>query len=155
MSQPNFSSLGVYRKVTQQELKKLLDEDYNMHDIDLEFHLEFVKGYYLSKIKKGYNYFVTATLKDTKDAELAEKWIKDRIKLSFINGIILVKEHENSNLHFHYIMSTEKAVTKNQTQKHYMSRFGHVDFKPLKSTNDYQQVLDYISKENSPEIISK
>lgn len=149
-----YQPILIHTKISQDQLKIKLDIHEDISGYDLEPHLPFIERYYLNKLKKTYNYFITATLKNVNDATLAEKWIRDRVHLSYISGIVLVKEHENTNLHFHYIMVTEKAVTKNETQKHYMSRFGHVDFRPLKTSDDYQRALDYISKENTPIFIS-
>jgi len=111
----------------------------------------YVAPYFESEAKKAkmYYYLVTYTLKYPADYPAACDYINARIKLDYVKKTIQSTENRESNIHVHQLVYSTKAMQKSIDFKHYMNRFGFIDFRPVNPTQ-LQNVVDYISKQESP-----
>lgn len=97
---------------------------------------------------KRYLYFITYTVKDPRDFESAKQYIDDRINLEYIVRTTNVIEHKETNPHIHSLVISKIPLEKSKQFKHYINRFGFIDFKPV-DPKTIQQVVDYMTKEGT------
>jgi len=106
--------------------------------------------------RKLYCYFITYTI-DPQKLDLfdeAKAYVDSRINLEYVTRTTTVVEHPDENVHFHQILYSTKPLQKSIHFKHYMTKFGFVDFKPANPKND-QKMVDYITKEGKPYTLIK
>jgi len=97
---------------------------------------------------KRYLYFVTYTIKDPREFDLAKQYIDDRVNLDYIVRTINVVEHKETNPHIHSLVASKIPLEKSKQFKHYINRFGFIDFRPV-DPKTVQQVVDYMTKEGT------
>lgn len=104
------------------------------------------------KSLKFYNYFITftttpETLKGSEEFLISQK---DREGLK-LKEFMYVKEHAETNLHYHVYLSSTKALEK-QDFKHWIKTRGHVDFKRVTPGTE-GQTKSYFYKEGTPQVL--
>lgn len=114
----------------------------------------YMKYFFKLSDVKRYMYFVTFTIKDPAHFEKAKEYVDARIELPYVHKQVNVVEHKDTNVHIHSLIYSDKPIQKSIQFKHYMSKFGFVDFKPVNPKTE-QQVLDYMTKEGDPYTLNK
>jgi len=134
----------------QQRLQELESEEFCKwaveHKLCSCYMLRFFK--YQDECTKKYIYLVTFTVKDVASIGEAEIYVRDRINLGYVEMVKYSIEHKDTNPHIHAIIYSRSPLQKSIHFKHYMNRFGFVDFKSV-NPKTVQQVVDYITKEGS------
>lgn len=102
--------------------------------------------------KKEYIYFITFTTRpETREGSeefLKSQAVRESLK---IVSFSYVKEHTETNLHYHVLLTSHKSLEKS-VFKHWISSRGNIDFKRVKPET-LNTVKSYMMKENQPIVL--
>lgn len=118
-----------------------------------------MKDYKNWKPKKVYKYMLTFTIdpkkvqgqNDTKVQDSIELYISKLLKDSKYEKVYYVKEHADSNCHWHAVIYSNNRF-KQQDIAYYKKKYGNVDISRSHDISD-EHTMKYLSKENPDKII--
>ena len=110
-------------------------------------------------INKNYMYLVTFTVDKKKvkkpNYDSIEKYIKKQFQRSplKVTKAQIVREGNGKDKHIHWHVAVQTAIPLKKDRFHYYIRkYGNIDISKSK-TNSYEELQNYISKENTPQDI--
>ena len=146
-----------YRTVTEAQLLEILSASGkpNFNGIDLTSHTDFIKKFYLEKLKslpkprKTYKYFVTFTTKSKDVESQAEEYVKSRASLPWVEHLDFCSEYSDAGMyHFHCLFETNIPIQAAKQFGYYKKLYGFVKMDRVKPQTE-QSILSYMSKDST------
>lgn len=92
----------------------------------------------------NHKYFITFTYNGNGTIEDWKKRIRFELSRKFVMSFKLCIEHEDTNIHAHVILESNKYLRKERHFATFIKQYGYVDLKKVQYDNGLEQ---YISKE--------